>query len=247
MQFVTIVVILFFITASTSAGTFIETFNDGDLEEWKELVRLDKAPGVWKVVDDELQTISREKFVRLLTTGDSTWEDYTVEFEVKPLNKHGTGAISIAARVKDTWVVLCSIEDPVELVEGKPPGQREQISCIYGDFHDVTFVRLHAEPHPLLKLNKWTHLKLRIHGNVVTFSVNEKQVMGPIQMPNLIGVANVGHFPDFRTGGVGLGLANYTARFDNITVTGDSVPDSGGFAVTPQGKLATTWGQLRQF
>ena len=71
--------------------------------------------------------------------------------------------------------------------------------------------------------------------------------MGPIQMPNLIGVAGVGHFPDFRTGGIGFGVANYTARFDNITVTGDSVPNSGGFTVTPSGKLATTWGNLKQF
>ena len=98
MQFLTVIVILFFITSAISAGTFLETFKDGDLEEWQELVRLDKAPGVWEVVDDELQTISREKFVRLLTTGDSTWEDYTVELDVKPINKHGIGAIAIAAR-----------------------------------------------------------------------------------------------------------------------------------------------------
>ena len=247
MQFVTIVVILFFVTTSISAGTFIETFNDDDLEDWQELVRLDQAPGVWEVVDDELQTVSRETFVRLLTTGNSMWEDYTVEFDVKPLNKHGIGAITIAARVQGTWVVLCSIEDPVELVEGKPPRQREQISCVYGDFHDVTFVRLHAGPHPLLKLNKWSHLKLRVHDNIFSFLVNENRVMGPAKMPNLIGVPGFRHFPDFRTGGVGFGVANYTARFDNITVTGDSVPNSGGFAVTPQGKLATTWGHLKRF
>ena len=247
MQFVNVVVILSLITASASAGTFIETFKEGDLEEWQELVRLDRAPGVWEIVDDELQTVSRETFVRLLTTGDSTWENYTVEFDVKPLNKHGLGAITIAARVQETWVVLCSIEDPVELVAGKPPRQREQVGCIYGDFHDVTFVRLHAEPHPLLKLNKWTHLKLRVHDNIFTFSVNEKQVMGPTKMPNLIGVPDVGHFPEFRTGGVGFGIANYTARFDNITVTGDSIPNNGEFAVTPQEKVTTTWAQLKQF
>jgi len=247
MQFVTIVVILFFLTTSISAGTFIETFNDDDLEDWHELVRLDQAPGVWEVVDDELQTISREKFVRLLTTGDSTWKDYTVEFDVKPLNKHGIGAITIAARVQGTWVVLCSIEDPVELVEGKPPLHREQISCVYGDFHDVIFVRLHAAPHPLLKLNKWAHLKMRVHNNIFSFSVNEKQVMGPAKMPNLIGVPVFGHFPNFRTGGVGFGLANYTARFDNLIITGKDIPNKGTLPVAPSGKLATTWGHLKQF
>ena len=48
-------------------------------------------------------------------------------------------------------------------------------------------------------------------------------------------------FHDFQTGGVGFGLANYTARFDNITVTGNSipnrVPDAGGFAVAPTENL----------
>ena len=54
-------------------------------------------------------------------------------------------------------------------------------------------------------------------------------------------------FPDFQTGGVGFGLWNYTAIFDNITVTGESVPNGGDFAVTPQAKLATTWGDLKKF
>ncbi|MDE0397264.1 MAG: hypothetical protein OXL96_05595 [Candidatus Poribacteria bacterium] len=31
------------------------------------------------------------------------------------------------------------------------------------------------------------------------------------------------------------------------TVTGDSVPNSGDFAVTPEEKLATTWAQLKKF
>ena len=56
---------------------------------------------------------------------------------------------------------------------------------------------------------------------------------------------NFDEFPDFLTGGVGFGLANYTALFDNIRVTGDSIPNSRGFAVTFQGKLTTTWGNLK--
>ena len=88
---------------------------------------------------------------------------------------------------------------------------------------------------------------------MVAFWVNEKQVMKPTAIRNLKDVQHGGHnfnfagFPDFRTGSVGFGLANYTARFDNITVTGDTIPNSGGFDVTPQGKLTTTWGQLKQF
>ena len=71
--------------------------------------------------------------------------------------------------------------------------------------------------------------------------------MEPTELLVLKGVQheefNFDEFPDFLTGG--FGLANYTARFDNITVTGDSIPNSGGFAVTPHGKLTTTWGNLK--
>ena len=252
MKSVTIVVVLFLLPFSVLAGTFLETFDDGDLEGWQELVQLNNAPGVWEIVNDELEAVSRETFVRLLTTGDETWEDYTVELDVKPLKKHGIGNISIAARVKGTWIVSCSVEDPVVIVDGKPLlGSR--VSCTYGNLHDTIFLILHTEPHPLLKLNKWSHLKLSVDGNMVAFWVNKKQVMKPTAIRNLKDVQHggrnfkFGEFPDFLAGGVGFGLANYTARFDNITITGDSIPNTDGLSVKSTGKLATTWGDLKRF
>lgn len=250
MKFISIVTTFFFLSFYAAAGTFLETFDDGDLEAWQEIVQLKEAPGSWEIVNDELHAVSPDTAMRLLTTGDGTWEDYTIEFDVKPLKKHGIGAIVIAARVNGTWVISCRIADPVVLVDGEAlPGER--IDCNYGNFHDVIFVELHAEPHPLLRLNKWTHLKLSVHDNVVTFWINEKQMMEPTEFLVPKGVqhekVNFDEFPDFLTGGVGFGLANYTALFDNITVTGDSIPNSGGFAVTPQGKLAAMWGELKQF
>ena len=71
--------------------------------------------------------------------------------------------------------------------------------------------------------------------------------MEPTKLQIFREVAVFKDFPDFLTGGVGFGLSNYTARFDNITITGDTIPNSGGFAVTSQGKLATIWGNLKRF
>ena len=244
MKFVCIVTVLFLLPFSGWSGTFLETFDGKKLDGWQELVQLREAPGSWEIVNDELHAVSPDPAMRLLTTGDETWEDYTIEFDVKPLKKHGIGAIVIAARVNGTWVVSCSIADPVVLVDGEGiPG--EAVYCKYGNFHDVIFISLHIEPHPLLRLDKWAHLKLSVQDNIVTFWINEKQVMEPTELLDLKGVLDFDEFPDFLTGGVGFGLANYTARFDNITVTGDSIPNSGGFAVTPQGKLTTTWGALK--
>ena len=248
MKFMCIVTVLFLLPFSGWSGTFLETFDGKKLDGWQELVQLKEAPGSWEIVNDELHAVSPDPAMRLLTTGDETWEDYTIEFDVKPLKKHGIGAIAIAARVNGTWVVSCRIADTVVLVDGEGIPE-EGVYCNYGNFHDVIFVRLHAEPHPLLRLNKWAHLKLGVQDNIVTFWIDEKQVMEPTELLVLRGVQheefNFDEFPDFLTGGVGFGLANYTARFDNITVTGDSIPNSGGFAITPSGKLTTTWGNLK--
>ena len=242
MRFTSMVTLLCFLAFSASAGTFIETFGDDDLEAWKELVHLNKAPGSWEVINNELHAVSRETFNRLLTTGDNTWENYTIEFNVKPIKKHGIGTIVIAARINGTWAVSCSINDRIVDAD---PGTR--ISCNYGDWHWITFIELHTTPHPLLRLNNWAHLKLSVQENIVTFWVDGKQVMEPTKLLILAGVQVFDGFPDFLTGGVGFGLANYTARFDNITITGDTIPNSGGFAVTPGSKLATTWGNLKRF
>ena len=248
MKSVMIVAILFLLTFSVWAGTFLETFDGKALEGWKEIWG-DKGPAVWEIVDGELHADSREAYIHLLTTGDSTWKDYTMEFDVKPLKKHGIGGISIAVRVDGTWLVYCSIMDPVIKRGDDPPVQERRIGCYAAGLQPGP--RAHAilmtEPHPLLRLNRWAHLKLGVEGDMFTFWINDEQIMAPTKLLIFKQIEVFANFPDFRTGGVGFGLWNYTAIFDNITVTGDSVPNGGNFDVTPQRKLATTWGNLKKF
>ena len=233
------------------AGTFLETFNDGDLEGWRELSPLNEVAGSWDVINDELHAVNHEGFPHLLTMGDDTWEDYTLEFEVKPLKKHGRGAIAIAARVKGSLLFYCSFSDPV-IFGNNDPLIGPFLSCMKGDFHDAEFTVLYFEPHPLLRLNKWSRLKLSVKGTNFIFSLNGKEIAETgddfALMHNGQKIkTKAGKLTGFLTGGVGFGLANYTALFDNITVTGDSIPNSGRLAVTPQGKLAATWGTLKRF
>ena len=225
----------FFFSLFALAGTFIETFDGEKLDNWQELVMFGiEAPGSREIVDGELHAIHNTGgVICLLTIGQDIWQDYDVEFDVKPLERHGPGRnIAIAARIKRKWGVpwgvICSLGDP-------------EAKCFAGNLHGDLFLVYGQSPHPLLKLRKWATFKLSVHGKLLTFWINGKQVLDPITLEPLHG------FPEFPTGRVGLGLANYTARFDNFKITGAGIPNRDGLSVTPQTKLATIWGNLKQF
>ena len=217
------------------AGTFMDTFDDEKLDDWRELVLFGvDAPGTWEIISGELQAISEGGITNLLTIGEETWEDYDIEFDVKPLERRGPGGVAVAARIKGTWGVVCEVGDQDN--PGNPNAQ-----CFGGDLHGRQFLLYGQKPHPLLELQEWTTIKLSIHGKHLTFWIDGKQVLDPITLEPLHG------FPEFPTGRIGLGLANYTARFDNLKITGPRIPNKGGLSVTPQAKLAMTWGNLKQF
>lgn len=51
-----------------------------------------------------------------------------------------------------------------------------------------------------------------------------------------------------RGGKAGLVVADARARFDNVEISGNNIPNGGPgkpFDVKPQAKLATTWGKLK--
>ena len=231
---------IFFLSFSALAGTFTETFDGGKLDNWQELVMFGiEAAGSWEIVDGELHAIQNMGGVtHLLTIGEETWQDYDIEFDVKPLESHGPGGnIAIAARIKRKWEVpwgvICRIVDD--------PARGPVAECFAGNLHGDVFLTYDEKPHPLLKLRKWATFKLTVHGKRLIFWINGKQVLDPIMLEPLHGL------PEFPTGRVGLGLANYTARFDNLKITGPGIPNRDGLSVAPQTKLATTWGNLKQF
>ncbi len=234
--------VIFLCTFSAWADTFLETFDAVDIEGWQELIMLDAEPGSWEVLDGELQAISRGGLTRLLVTGNETWKDYTITVDIKPLKKHGPGNIAIAARVMENWVVWCVIGN-LPILE---PDSRAICQC--GNFHDEKSRLLKSKRSPFLKLNKWSTMKLSVSGNILTLWVNGKQILGVMEIPEpIVAPGLLEEFPEFLTGGAGFGLTNYTARFDNITIIGEGIPDKGGLSVEPRAKLTTMWASLKQF
>ena len=235
---------LFVLACSVWAGTFIETFNDGDLGEWQELIENDAAPGSWEVIDRRLQAVSPDGWTRLLTIGDETWQNYIIEVNVKPLQKHGPGNIVVAARIKETWLMFCEIGDQLF--------PESHVVCRVGNFHENRSELLHFQPHPLLRLDTWSTLKLRVKGNTFIFWIDNKKIVETGDDFILIHdgqefKGKAGNLDHLLTGDAGFGLTNYTARFDNITITGDGIPNKGRLSVSPRAKLATTWAKLKGF
>ena len=232
MRFSCLIALLFFLSFSVSAGTFVETFDDVDLRDWEDLTMTnhDFLRATWSVLDGELQGVSQAGLVSLLTIGDRQWQDYTVEFDVKPIKKQGSGSIAIAARKQDTSIITFVIGD-MEF-----PDAESRAMCFSGDFHQNIYVILNRAAVPSLTLKEWSHLKLRVRAATFTFSINGKQVLEANDQE-----------ANFLAGGVGLGLANYTARFDNLVISGVGIPNKGRLSVTARSKLAATWGSLKRF
>lgn len=232
MKAMTIGWILSLLTFSASAGTFVETFNNDDWREWEELTMTnhDVAKATWEVIDGELQGVGPTGLMSLLTIGDEKWQDYTIEFDVKPIKRHGSGGIAIAARRKENSIITCVVGDM------RFPLPNEKVICFSGDFHENIYVVLNKEIAMSLTLETWSHLKLSVRDATFTFSINDEKML---EVDDQEG--------NFLTGGVGFGLGNYTARFDNIVISGKGIPNRGRLSVTARSKLATTWGSLKDF
>lgn len=92
-------------------------------------------------------------------------------------------------------------------------------------------------------------MKFQVDENVFTFWINNRQVLKARDkwVDNKQALKVRDEFVQFQTGGVGLVISGYTARFDNMVITGKDISNQGQFSVTPQAKLATTWGSLKGF
>ena len=265
MKLIVIVSAILLLILPAWAGTFLANFDSGNLNEWQEFNMRNATDGTWKIINDELHAVSPDNWTRLLTIGDRTWRDYTIEFDVKPLKKPGRGNITIAARIQGDWAVWCMIGDHPS------PFDISMAFCAAGNFlAPMPLYFFGFEPHEPLGLKAWSRLKLAVEGNTLNLWINEKHALGPIQLPNRQSFQRrdavrkkhleehhpdaakrfrpmeLGDFQDFLTGAAGLGLSNQTARFDNVVITGESIPNGGGFSVDPRSKLTTLWGNLKR-
>lgn len=225
MKIKTVTVLCMLLVAlSVRAGTFRDDFEDGNLDGWRQANPA--TPMLWKIVDGELECTRLDATSTVFVVGEDSWTDYTIEYEVMLLEDHGTGDVDVMARYIDpvwTHVILFAIGDYLGA------------SAIFAQRFPGNVVE--QEPFEPLELNVWHRLKLEAEGDNFTFWLNNEKIM------------------DYRdamveTGSIGLGLANYTARFDNVEISGPEVPDVTpstwkSQSVQPGGNLVATWGSIK--
>ncbi|MBM3240320.1 DUF1080 domain-containing protein [Candidatus Poribacteria bacterium] len=217
----------FMLTLPCLAGMWRDDFEDGNLDDWKQEEPFANQPTLWTIVDGELECTRPSEGSTFLITGEADWKDYTIEYDVKLLKDIGPGDVDVVARYKS-------------------PAWTYMMLAFSGDFPGVPVVATVCFPGSVLtsklfdplELDKWHHLKLEVKDKNFIFWVN-----GKIALERQDDVV--------KEGAVGIGLANYTARFDNVIITGSDVPDVTpptwkGRPVQPRGKQATTWGEIKR-
>ena len=205
------------------AGTYVENFDDGDLDSWG---IFDFLGGVseWKVEDGILICRRPSAPSSTLLYGEEDWGNYSIECDAKMVepiaNFH---AIALDLRVSNIGNVN-SINDIYCVVT------KEGRAVIWA-YLNGNEVGASAQKALNFQLDHWYHLKAVTDGNNFEFYIDGELVasLSDSQHP---------------TGRVGLAVNGAVAHFDNLVITGDDVPDNTA-AVSLSGKLATTWGQLR--
>jgi len=225
----TVALFVFFVfTLSALAGTWRDDFEDGNFDGWKQEVpwAQNPDPSIWKIVDGELECKRADWNSTLLITGEPEWKDYTIEYDVKLLEDLGLGDVDFIARYKSplgTHMIYVCFGDAF----GIP-------AIITQRFPDNVVT---SKPFDPLDLNKWYHPKLDVKGRKFILWLD-----GKVVLEHEDGVVN--------EGAVGIGLANYIARFDNIQIIGPDVPDFKpptwkDLSVQSNNKLTATWGRIK--
>ncbi len=217
-----VVLCLLLVAFSAWAGTFRDDFEDGNLTGWRQIWW--KAPGNWNIENGQLVLNRDHDWVTYQTLADIIVDDVTIEFDaqIEQLFRN-YAAIELGLRTQDT-------DHTAYFSIGRWNNRWIAIGALWwmGRFENW-----HEVPFPF-EMGRWYHFKGIVQGNKFTLFIDGKKIL----------TFNEGRLVK---GKVGFGAAGCKARFDNVVITGDGVPDVGpsGYAIQRKALLATTWGKIR--
>ncbi len=209
----------------TFAGTWRDDFEDNDTHEWK-IFNLDRQVEKWWINDNEaVGEIFLAGFWSLWITGDLKWESYSVSCRAKLVQKRNEPP-AIGLTLHDRGHADSRYVFYIDYVRGSAVIEKS----IQGGGNVIR--QFAAE------IDTWYELTATVHEDgMLEFQIDDTVLttFDPNPLPG---------------GQAGFVVTNGRARFDDVEITGDNIPNGGPgrrrpHAVAPQDKLATTWGNLK--
>ena len=206
------------------AGTWRDDFEDNKTNEW-EIYNEDKQLEKWWINDGEaVGEIFIEGFWSLWLTGDIDWEFYSVSCRAM-LEEDKEGISSFGLVLHDRgdedsrYVFIVDYLLNRARIIKGVPGGGQVVFNF-----DV-------------EKGVWYDLKAEVkEDGTLTFQINDTVFEAVDPQP-------------LESGQAGFVIGGARARYDNVEITGDNIPDGGPgkpFDVAPKEKLTTTWGNLKR-
>ena len=221
MKYMMVGLTLFLLVMSSWAGTFMDDFEDGDMDGWTPISF--GAGGTSKIENGELvlEGFGGASFLTFVIEGP-TWKDYTVQVNLM-ITKHS---------VAQAGVILRGVVNEYSYGVLFVGANVKQLRTYHANIK-TGWVPQHVQEVPFdWEVNTWYVLKAVIEGDNFKYYVNDDLLMEYIDAT-------------YPSGGVGLTVTqSIIAHFDDFFVTGGDIPDHFR-AVSPKAKLATTWGAIK--
>jgi hypothetical protein len=236
-------------------GTIVYDFEDeSQVADWFEVPTLDGAPytAQYSVENGDLVGFCSDPSIvagQGLGVGDDTWRDYTFETQLKLEQAFPEVGAEVGAG-STAFVVVHYHLSPGIVYQHLPPNETD------GTVHWGVWVGFNSEGLNLVKWgsaiggaytpgksidlpleeNRWYTVRIESEGNHYRMFLDGK-----------LAVEDDACSPEHTYGIPGFALRNCEARFDNVIITGDSIPNMLSVAaVSPRSRLATTWGRIRK-
>ncbi len=215
------------------AGTWMDDFEDGNLDGWRTYTFSDalfaEVPSQDKcrvengvvIVGDDNSAMGHGVKMEMPETC-RLWKDYTAEVSFrlpKPMRDCPNGSlVNMFIRQSYTFGIW---NFNGEFAVGYIMMDQDGITVSKTPF--------------VAEANRWYRLRMSVEGDIVSCFIGGEKI------------AEFEGGNRFSSGCPGFGVEGVVTEFDNFVVTGPEIPNGGpAFAITPRNRLATMWGSVKR-
>ena len=207
------------------AGTWTDAFEDDNTHGWEVINNINNSAKWWIDKSEAVCETFAPNTPSILATGEVDWRNYSFSCKAKldkAKDEPATFGIILHHRWEEFSFYAFRILYPWEIVHITKYGKNGATTL--GEFNFPA------------KLDTWYTL---------TASVDSRGKL-KFQIDDVV-FTTVDADP-IKNGKAGLMVVRAQARFDDVEITGNNIPNGGPgtLAVEPSGKLAITWGKLKR-